>query len=112
MKNEEHIEQVNFINWFHYNYPKVGIFAIPNGGKRSIKTAVQLKAEGVKKGVPDLFIPEFKIFIEMKKKKGGTTTKEQKDWLLYLGEVGYECHVCAGSDAAKDVIKQYHAQLK
>ena len=61
----EHIEQVNFVNWVEYNYPKIKLFAIPNGGKRSIKTAIDLKSEGVKRGVPDLFIPELFLFIEM-----------------------------------------------
>jgi len=42
----EHIEQVNFVNWVEYNHPAIKLFAIPNGGKRSIKTAIDLKAEG------------------------------------------------------------------
>ena len=32
------------------------IFAIPNGGKRHIGTARKLKAEGVRSGVPDIFL--------------------------------------------------------
>jgi hypothetical protein len=43
----EHSEQVGFVNWFNVQYPRVLIFAIPNGEKRSITVAKRLKAEGV-----------------------------------------------------------------
>ncbi|MBP5782205.1 MAG: VRR-NUC domain-containing protein, partial [Bacteroidales bacterium] len=33
------------------------IFHIPNGGWRTITEAKRFKSEGVKKGVPDLFLP-------------------------------------------------------
>ena len=84
MKDEEHIEQVNFVNWFEYNYPTIKIIAVPNGGKRAISVAKKLKAEGVKRGVPDLFIPELKLWIEMKKVKGGSVKNE---W--FSGELSF-----------------------
>lgn len=38
--------------------PELGmLYAIPNGGKRAIKTAIVLKAQGVKSGVPDMCLP-------------------------------------------------------
>ena len=104
MKNEEHIEQVNFVNWFKYNYPTIKIMAIPNGGKRSISVAKKLKSEGGSRGVPDLFIPELKLWIEMKKVKGGSTSKEQKEWIEYLNGCGYKAVVCKGFLAAKQCI--------
>ncbi len=107
MKDEEHIEQVNFINWFEYHYPTIKIFAIPNGGKRGIKTAVKLKAEGVKRGVPDLFIPEWNLWIEMKKVKGGSTSKEQKEWIDYLNDIGHTAIVCRGFEAAKQCVDDF-----
>lgn len=33
------------------------IFAVPNGGDRHFLTAVKLKREGVRAGVPDVFVP-------------------------------------------------------
>ena len=78
--------------------------AIPNGGKRAISVAKKLKAEGVKRGVPDLFIPELKLWVEMKKVKGGSTSKEQKEWILYLNDCGYKAVVCKGFQAAKQYI--------
>jgi len=50
---------------------KIPYFAIPNGGQRNIIVATKLKAEGVKKGVADLFImvgnsKHYGLFIEVK----------------------------------------------
>ena len=79
----ESMEQQGFVTWFRSRYPGVLIFAIPNGGKRSIRTALTLKAEGVVPGVPDLFIPEWRLFIEMKRIRGGIISKDQDDRLLF-----------------------------
>ena len=100
----EHCEQVNFVNWFEYQYPKVKLMAIPNGEKRHIAVAKRLKKEGVRKGVPDLFIPEWQIWIEMKRQKGGRLNQEQKEWLDYLEKCGYIVAVCKGFDEAKAFI--------
>jgi hypothetical protein len=94
--DSEHIHQVTFVNWFRNKYPNILIFAIPNGEYRAISTAVKLKNEGVTKGIPDLFIPEFKIWIEMKKEKGGTISKEQKEMKIYLENVGYKVFIARG----------------
>ena len=59
----EHLEQCRFISRFRKKFPGVRIIAIPNGGWRDIKTAARLKAEGVTKGVPDLFIPEWRFWV-------------------------------------------------
>ena len=52
----EETEQTIFVNWFRDNYPECIIFAIPNGGSRNLKEAVNLKKSGVLKGTPDLCI--------------------------------------------------------
>lgn len=96
----EHDEQVTFVRIFRLLYPAVRIFAIPNGGIRNKATAVRLRAEGVERGVPDLFIPEWKLWIEMKKQKGGILSQEQKEWIEYLNKCGYKAVVCKGCDAA------------
>lgn len=62
--------QKTLVDWFRATYPDIIIFAIPNGGKRLASEAMKLKMEGVLRGVSDLFIPELKLFIEMKKAKG------------------------------------------
>lgn len=103
----EHIEQVTFVGWFEANYPGVRIFAIPNGGFRHKTTAETLKKEGVKKGVPDLYIPAWKVWVEMKRIKNSTTSKDQKDWHEYLRSIGDTVFVCKGWEAAKEVILEY-----
>ena len=62
--------------------------------------AARLKAEGVVSGVPDLFVPAWGVWIEMKK-PGGRVSKAQQDWLAYLDGVGFETAVCFGADEAK-----------
>ena len=67
----EHEEQREYVRWFRQAYPEVRIMAIPNGGARSPATASRLKAEGVSPGVPDLFVPAWGLWVEMKRAKGG-----------------------------------------
>ena len=102
----EHEEQREFVAWFRQRYPGVLIFAIPNGGHRNKITAAKLKAEGVVKGVPDLFIPEERLFVEMKREKGGRLSPEQRDLILYFYECGYKCFVCKGAEDAKKQITE------
>lgn len=110
----EHEEQVNFINWAdHYlNNSELVLFAIPNGGKRHKKTAAEMKAEGVRKGIPDLMLayPQggyHGLFIEMKRVKGGSVSPEQKDIIARLQKQNYKVVVCKGWDAARTTLMNY-----
>lgn len=108
----EHLEQVTLISWYRRNYKNELLVAIPNGGKRHIKTALAMKQEGVSKGFPDLFLPvpncnSHGLFIEMKRQKGGTVSKEQGAWLEYLNSAGYQAVVCKGFLEAKEVVECY-----
>ena len=105
----EHQEQVLFVQWFRRQYPKVKIFAIPNGESRSKSAGARLKSEGVSAGVPDLFIPEWNCWIEMKRSKGGRVSEKQREWLDYLESVGHKAFVCAGFDSAKEVAEKVAA---
>lgn len=112
MKDLEHIEQKLLIQWFENQYPKGLIFAIPNGGHRHIRVAVKLKAEGVKAGVPDIFIPMPKfpyhgLFIEMKKPKGKNPEPSQAAWIQALNEQGYMAVCCKGFEEAAATVKKY-----
>ena len=102
----EHSEQMGFVRWIRTKYPGLLIFAIPNGGVRDIVTGKKLKDEGVLKGVPDLMIPALKIFVEMKRAKGGTVSSEQKEIMEYLTRHGYTCIVGYGAtDASVKILK-------
>lgn len=98
----------------HYDSLRLA-FAIANGGKRELRTAVRLKATGVKAGVSDIFLPVARhgvhgLFIELKKSKehgGGTVSKEQKQWGASVLAEGYGFCVCYGWREAASVLEQY-----
>lgn len=108
----EHQEQVALFNWAAYfteKCPALGMtLAIPNGGLRNKAVAGKMKAEGVKAGVPDIFLPvpmrvDPGLFIEMKIKPN-RTTQNQERWLRKLSERGYLCLVCySWREAAKEI---------
>lgn len=103
----EHEEQREFVSKFRQSFPDVRILSIPNGGARSKATAGRLKLEGVSPGVPDLFIPAWGLWVEMKRTKGGSISAEQKDWLAYLDQVGYTATVCYGADDAMKYVRAF-----
>ena len=108
----EYEEQRELVRWFRQSWPGVRIFAIPNGGARSKATAGRLKAEGVSSGVPDLCIPAWRLWVEMKRTKGGSLSPEQKDWIAYLESVGFCCIVVKGADDAKRQISAFFNKRK
>lgn len=114
----EEEEQKALIEWAHLHelkYPDLKwLFAIPNGGLRHPVIAKKLKAEGVKRGVPDLCLPVPRapysgLFLELKA-SGGRLSPAQILWLTALNLLGYYATVCEGWDAARKVIEQYLTQ--
>jgi len=102
----EHDEQVGFINWFRAKYPQVLIFAIPNGEKRAITVAKRLKMEGVVRGIPDLFIPQWTLWVEMKRISGGRLSPEQRAMIVYLEGIGQKVIVGKGAaDASRQILE-------
>ena len=97
-------EQMLFVQWFRRTYPDVRIFAIPNGGYRQKTTAARMKATGTSSGVPDLFVPEWRLWIEMKRTKGGVVSPEQRDWMAYLEACGYRCIVARGWEDGRNQV--------
>ena len=98
----------------------VRMFAIPNGGARSAATGARLKMTGVRRGVPDTFLPVpfgryAGLFIEMKaeadKDKGikrGRTSSEQDEYIAFLIEHHYQVEVCYSWQEAVAAIKRYY----
>lgn len=107
----EHEEQREFVRWFRQTYPATLIFAIPTGGARSPATASRLKAEGVVKGVPDLFIPAWETWIEMKRTKGGSLSPEQNLMHLHLRGLFYKVLVARGFEDAKQQIEELRNEV-
>lgn len=96
----EHEEQREFVRWMRQTHPDVRLFAIPNGGHRGASQGARLKAEGVSAGVPDLYVPALRLWIEMKRGDGGVVSREQRDWHEYLRGIGDVVVVAHGKDAA------------
>lgn len=80
---------------------------VPNEGLKSINYNVKMKAQGLKSGAPDVIIftpppnkPSKKgTAVELKRSNGGTLSKEQRQWLKDLDELGWETHCCHGAKA-------------
>lgn len=93
------------------------LYAIPNGGKRNLREAVRLKAQGVKAGVSDLHLAlpmlgKCGLWIEMKKPivKGQakpSVSLTQRQWLKRMEKAGFVAVVCFGWEEARDSILDY-----
>lgn len=114
----ESAEQQTLFRWAKLNekrHPELQLlFHIPNEGKRSYATGNRMRSEGLKKGVPDLFLPIPKgrfhgLFIEMKRIKGSVISSEQKAWIRALNAVGYKAVVAYGWEEASKDIEEYLA---
>jgi hypothetical protein len=110
-------------------------FHVPNGGHRHISVAAQLKAQGVKAGVPDILIP-VPSMVSMDQKtaalymqanrlpapahyaglaielKVGTNraSEEQKRWQARFQQSGWRAVVCYGWEAAATETLMYFDQ--
>lgn len=109
-------EQVLLFRWAEVRrlkYPELDmLFHVPNGGSRNKAEAARLKTEGVKSGVPDIWLPVPRgkyhgLVIELKRIRGGKTSKEQVQWITSLNLHGYRAVVCRGWLEAKTIIEAY-----
>ena len=110
----EHQEQVTLLEWFDLQYPALRkrMAAVPNAGKMNATIGKRMNREGRRKGYPDLqlLVPHngyHGLIIEMKRQDGGEVSPEQMDWLEWLAQMGYKVAVCAGFEAAKQVVSDY-----
>lgn len=115
IKSSEAQEQAALFEWAAWNvgkYPELALmFHVPNGGSRNAIEAANLKRQGVKAGVPDIFLPAARgiwhgLFIELKVGKNKTSEK-QKEWLKKLNEQKYLACVCWSWEEARTTIECY-----
>lgn len=115
MERTEHQEQVTLFRWVDLvktGQPELSLLhAIPNGGHRHKAVAARMKAEGVRRGVPDLCLPvasgEYHgLYIEMKSHKGRLSS-EQKEWADALESQGYRFQMCRSWQEAAMTIADY-----
>lgn len=114
-KTTEADEQKALMQWAKWQegrYPELKLlYHCPNGGTRNKLEAANLKRQGVKAGVPDLFLPVSRnnkhgLFLEMKVGRN-KCTENQKKWIRNLLEQGYEVKVCYSCEEAIQIIKKY-----
>lgn len=119
-KRGEDTEQENVISWANWNmreYPELKwLHHIPNGGKRNAAEAARFKAQGVKAGVSDLFLPAahggyFGLYIEMKYGKN-KPTEQQEQFLHDMRIAGYKTCVAYSAEEAINELKSYMIQDK
>lgn len=111
----EHQIQSDFMAWWALA-PRPGVlFAIPNGGFRSARTGVLMKAEGALPGVPDLFYANAchgrpGLFLEFKRASPkGRLSESQKELFPRLEAAGYPVAVVYSGAAAMAAIDHYLA---
>ena len=121
----EEDEQMAFVEWCRFNQIIVHHSGNEIGGStQAMKSrAVKMKKMGTSKGFPDLlvFIPVYgatgeidcyqMCAIEMKRKKGSTTSKEQKEWLAILQSAGAMSAVCKGADEAIEFVQKIKEEI-
>ncbi len=88
-------------------------FAVPNGGRRSLRLGAYMVAEGLEKGVPDVWCPwpsgKHRGWICEVKHGKNQPTPEQAQWLDRMVEVGWYCVVCRSTNA---MVASYEEYLK
>ena len=117
----EHGHQCALFAWAALSvgiYPELKwMFAIPNGGSRgdtersAIIVGGKMKAEGVKPGVHDIFLPAARkgchgLFIEMKKPTG-KPSPIQIEFKHDMQDAGYGSCICYTWEQAREVIILY-----
>lgn len=103
-------EQEMFCRWLDLN--KIDYFAIPNGGSRHKLEAINMKKQGIKKGVSDMFIfaTEKALFMEMKRRdpKLSKTSKDQVEFQDRANSYPYaEARICYGYDEAVAFVEEF-----
>lgn len=111
----EHANQVAVFVWAALSvskYPELKhLFAIPNGGERNKIVASNLKAEGVRAGVLDMFLPVVRgpwhgLFLELKVGKN-TPSPKQHEFIQEMRQQGYGACWCVGWERAVEVLEAY-----
>jgi len=115
LTESEHQAQAALFAWaklMRGRYPELNLlFAIPNAGKRTVKMGAWYKAEGLRRGVPDICLPVARngwhgLYVELKVGRN-TPTDEQETWLAALEHQGYCAQVAYGSEAAVEAVASY-----
>lgn len=103
---------------YQKKYPELGfLIGSLNGVRLTIGQAMKAKKTGLKKGVPDIFLPVARgchagLWVELKRIKGSKILPEQYDWQAFLSEHGYKHVFAYGAEEAWKVIIDYLSGVK
>lgn len=99
--------------WAKRRYPELALmYHIPNEARRSYALGKEMKAQGLRSGVPDICLPVPRgdygaLYIEMKRRKDSRLSDNQRGWINGLNRAGNRAVVCKGWEAARDEIENY-----
>jgi hypothetical protein len=96
MYTEKEIQR-DFVQYLRFNYPNL-VFTC-NGKFSSVKSAMSCVQMGYRRGIPDLFIADYKLFIELKSKKGKLKS-HQINIHEKLEKLGYKVFTCYSLEQA------------
>lgn len=116
----EHDEQVALMQWAkrqEATYPELAwLFAVPNGGARSKRVAVQLQAEGLKAGPADLCLPVRRdpfsgLWLELKRRNATRSAlkRPQREFGRFVLGQGYAWCVARGWEDGAELVEKYLA---
>lgn len=88
--------------------PDLLFWHTPNGEDRDPRTAIVLKSMGTRPGVPDLFFPELRLFVEMKA-QGEGLSNEQVRIVTELRAMGYDVAIEDDHERAFALIEERYA---
>lgn len=111
----EEAHQQAFMCWCAQNARQLPalkyVFHVPNGGKRDRITASNMKAAGVKPGVPDLILPVgiagYKGWIAEMKVGKNKPTDAQRDWIKHFQSENWATCVPYGWEQTRDCVLYY-----
>lgn len=84
------------------------IHSVPNGGKRHAAVAAKMRLEGLVPGMPDLHVPEWGLWIEMKRTRGGRLSPVQREIIARLEAIGDTVIVGRGWIDALEQVEAFH----
>jgi len=99
LKSEDE-EQIEFVYKFRKLYPDAILYCVRNDGSRTPSEKNKQVLMGVLAGVSDLVCPTYRMYIEMKRAKGGVQSEAQKAFEQKALKEGWHYILGLGCDDA------------
>lgn len=104
----ENLESKALVRWVEMEHGRELLIAhVPNNTPTTPEVTGYLHSMGVRRGVPDYIVVHRKthrvVFIELKKRRRGVRSKEQKIWIAALGK---RARFCNGWHEAAEFIRE------